>query len=147
MDPEMVATPVMPSRAVIPVQKIVYGADHVLPSAEGKALYSVRIVAGKFAGVEYLKRTVASISETEFPNSVDRACFGSWFTEVSPACAVVIRIRHGDAMVGEVIRISGYRKPLRNAETMRLRGSWRTKGLSRSVALVTSVTIEPSGLP
>lgn len=52
VDPEMVATPVIPSRAVIPVQKIVYGADHVSPPAEGKALYSVRIVAGKFAGVE-----------------------------------------------------------------------------------------------
>lgn len=28
---------------------------------------------------------------------------------------------------------------------MRPRGRWRTKGLSRSVALVTSVAIEPSG--
>lgn len=36
VDPEMVATPAMPSRAVIPVQEIVYGADHVLPPLERK---------------------------------------------------------------------------------------------------------------
>lgn len=52
VDPETVATPVMPSRAVISVQEIVYGADHVSPPVEGKALNSVLVVAGKFAGVE-----------------------------------------------------------------------------------------------
>lgn len=36
VDPEMVATPVMPSRTVIPVPEIVYGADHVSPPSEEK---------------------------------------------------------------------------------------------------------------
>ena len=36
VDPETVATPVMPSRAVIPVPEIVYGADHVSPPSEEK---------------------------------------------------------------------------------------------------------------
>ena len=36
VDPEMVATPVMPSRAMIPAQDIVYGAVQVSPPSEEK---------------------------------------------------------------------------------------------------------------
>lgn len=38
VDPEMVATPVMPSRTAIPVQEIVYGVDHVSYPSEEKRL-------------------------------------------------------------------------------------------------------------
>lgn len=36
VDPEMVATPVMPSREMIPAPEIVYGADRVSPPSEEK---------------------------------------------------------------------------------------------------------------